>query len=149
MQEQAMTHDPFDLERTGTSENDWVVVHTFFAALDSVVKTDADLSRVYLHLKHALGRVVYLRNLDLRPEVARGEGVGSLAMQRLCALADEVGVALYVQPEAPDPSRQSRLWEWYVRHGFSPCMDDAHLLRRPFSAAVTYEPEDGSPPPRR
>lgn len=64
----------------------------------------------------------------------RGQGLGTLAMQELCQLADELGVALEIHAE-PDPEQQSvaSLVRWYSGFGFEtvgkPSMGAQRMVR--------------------
>lgn len=82
---------------------------------------------------------------EIRTLNARGTGQGSLALDWLCALADEHGVSLVLTAKRIGAAggrldhgglSTAQLKKWYVRHGFSARAGGGMLQRQPKGASA-------------
>ena len=101
----------------------------FLGALNRATREEAVFRDVLVHLDERRAGVMELRRIDTRLGTSHGTGRGTAALRRLCELADETAVALYVQPHSRDPALAARLRAWYLREGFTDEAEDGRLVR--------------------
>lgn len=91
--------------------------------MTDVVRAMQAMRRIHLHLEvhlfvTAVNGMIYLDQITVEH---RGEGQDSLALERLCKIADRYGVTVVARCEpnhGVSYSTRPRLRAWYKRHGF-------------------------------
>ncbi len=67
-------------------------------------------------------------------------GSGTIALKKICALADECGVDLFLVAKGYADTPTEKLVEWYTRHGFVQSgmgnKNDGYRMLRKFAAPV-------------